>query len=73
MSDKEDATAALGNSEVLSVQNSVGVPIPEFSQRPEYGSHIPSAMGRQKSRDVFSNEPTGRSFLKETHNLPPQS
>jgi hypothetical protein len=30
MSDNEDAAAALGNSKVLSVQSSVGEPIPEF-------------------------------------------
>jgi hypothetical protein len=44
MSDKEDATAALGNSEVLSVQHSVGVPIPEVSQRPDDGTHILSVV-----------------------------
>jgi hypothetical protein len=30
ISDNEDATAALWNSSVLSVKNSVGEPIPEF-------------------------------------------
>ena len=38
MSDKEDAAASLGNSEVLSVQNSVGEAIPELSHRPEDGA-----------------------------------
>jgi hypothetical protein len=38
-SDKDDATASLGYSEVLSVQHSVGDAIPEFSQRPEDGTH----------------------------------
>ena len=33
MSDNEHATAPLWNSEVLSVKNSVGEPIPEFPQR----------------------------------------
>ncbi len=31
-SDNEDSTATLGDSEVLSVQHSVGEPIPEFDQ-----------------------------------------
>jgi hypothetical protein len=44
MSDKEDPTATLGNSVVLSVQNSVGDPIPEVSQRPDDGTHIPSSV-----------------------------
>jgi hypothetical protein len=38
MSDNEDATAALGNSKVVSVQNSVGEPIPELRQPSEEGS-----------------------------------
>ncbi|VAZ77504.1 hypothetical protein LAUMK15_03873 [Mycobacterium persicum] len=42
MSDNEDSVAALGNSEVLSVQNSVGDPIPELRQRPEDGTKVPS-------------------------------
>jgi hypothetical protein len=29
-SDNEDATAALGNSEVLSVKSPVGIAVPEF-------------------------------------------
>jgi hypothetical protein len=44
MSDKEDPTTALGNSEVLSVQNSVGDPIPEVSQRPDDGTHVLSVV-----------------------------
>ncbi len=39
MSDNDDTLALLGNSEVLSVQHSVGEPIPEFCQRPEDGTH----------------------------------
>jgi hypothetical protein len=72
MSDKEDAAAALGNSEVLSVQHSVGEPIPEVSQRPDNGTHISSVVGGQKSRDVLSEEPTGVCLIKESHDLPPQ-
>jgi hypothetical protein len=44
MRDNEDSTASLGNSEVLSVQDSEGPPIPEFAQRPEEGSKIPSSV-----------------------------
>ena len=39
MSDNEHTLALLGDAEELSVQNSVGDPIPEFSQRPEDGTH----------------------------------
>ena len=38
-SDNDDSTASLGNSEELSVQHSVREPIPEFSQRPDDGTH----------------------------------
>jgi hypothetical protein len=44
ISDNEDATAALWNSKVLSVQDPVGPPIPELLQRPENGTKIPSAV-----------------------------
>jgi hypothetical protein len=43
VSDNEHTAAALGHSEVLSVKNSVGEPIPEFDQAPENGTKVPSA------------------------------
>lgn len=48
-SDNDDATASLGDSEVLSVQHSVCEPIPAFCQAPEDGTHD-SAM----PRDAFT-------------------
>jgi len=45
MSDNEDPTAALGDSEELSVQNSPGEPIPELAQRPEEAAKVPSPGG----------------------------
>jgi hypothetical protein len=44
ISDNEDATPSLGYSEKLSVQNSVGDPIPAFDQHPEEGSKRPSVV-----------------------------
>ena len=44
MSDNEHSTASLGDSEVASVQHSVGPPIPEIAQRPEDVSHVPSSV-----------------------------
>jgi hypothetical protein len=41
-SDNDDATASLGDSEVLSVQHSVGEAIPAFPQAPEDGTHPPA-------------------------------
>src|SRR5690606_35200703 len=72
-SDNEHTTASLGHSEVLSVKHTVGVPIPEFCQRPEDGSHVPSAVGRQKSRDVLDNHPTGTEFIKDASELEEES
>lgn len=43
-SDNEDAAAALGHSEVLSVKNSVGEPIPELPQPCEEGGKIPPSV-----------------------------
>jgi hypothetical protein len=59
MSDNEDATASLGHAEELSVQHSPGATIPEFSQRPEDGTKVPSAIRGQNTGDVFPNNPTG--------------
>jgi len=42
--DNEDSTATLRDSEVLSVQHSVGEPIPELDQRPEEGTKVPSTV-----------------------------
>ena len=44
ISDKHDSPAALWNSEVLSVQHSVGPPVPELPQPPEEGAKIPSSV-----------------------------
>src|SRR5438270_6647914 len=62
--DNEDTAAALGHSEVLSVQHSVGEPIPELRQRPEHGAHVPSASRRQEAGDVLDDSP-GRLELVE--------
>jgi hypothetical protein len=42
VSDNEHTAAALGHSKELSVKHSVGPPIPEFAQAPEYGTKVPS-------------------------------
>jgi hypothetical protein len=57
MSNNEDAAAALGHSEELSVQDSPGATIPEFCQRPEDGSKIPPAVRRQDAGDVLPDNP----------------
>jgi hypothetical protein len=44
-SDNEHTAASLGHSEVLSVENPVGEPIPELAQHPEEGAKIPSSVG----------------------------
>jgi hypothetical protein len=55
--DKEQSTATLGDSEMLSVQHSPANAIPEFDQRPDEDSHVSAAVRRQKTGDVFKNEP----------------
>lgn len=58
-SDNEHTAAALGHSEVLSVQNSVGEPIPEDAQEPEEGTKVPSSVAGQDAGDVLPNQPAG--------------
>jgi hypothetical protein len=68
MADKEHTAASLGHSEVLSVKDPVGPPIPEFPQRPDNGSKRPSAVVRQDAGDVLPYHPLGAyavSSLKE--------
>ena len=57
MSDKKDSPARLWDSEVVSVQHSVGEPVPEFCQLPEDGSKRPSAVDAQDVGDVFPDDP----------------
>ena len=52
-SDNEHTAASLGHSEELSVQNSVGEPIPELAQEPEEGAKVPSSVAGQDAGDVF--------------------
>lgn len=59
ISDNEHATAALWNSEVLSVENAVGEPIPEFCHPSEDGSKVPSSVRRQDTGDVLPYQPSG--------------
>src|SRR6187401_755161 len=68
MSDNEDTCASLGQTEILSVENSVGEPKPAVPQSPEHGSKCPSAVNRQDAGDVLPDHPTGpqeASQLKE--------
>jgi hypothetical protein len=57
MSDNEDSTAALRNSCVLRVEGPIGPLVPEFAQRPEEGTKVPSSSRRQNTGDVLSNDP----------------
>ena len=65
MSDNEHAAAALWNSKVLSVQCSVGEPIPEFCQRPEEGAKRPSLVNRQDAGDVLPHQPRTSQSLSQ--------
>jgi hypothetical protein len=69
MSDNEDATTPLGYSEMLSVKNSVGDPIPAFDQHPEEGSKRPSSVNRQNARDVLPHQPSGPEPISKSSKL----
>ena len=44
---------------MLSVQNSVSEPIPEFLNGPKKGAEVPPLVVRQNATDVLLDEPTG--------------
>jgi len=62
----------LGDSEVLSVQDSVGPPIPELAQRPEEGAKVPSSIRRQDAGDVFPDNPTRRTAVGKSQKFESQ-
>jgi len=51
-----DGTRVAVHSHPLSVQHSVGEPVPELDQRPEEGTKVPSSSRRQDTGDVFPDE-----------------
>jgi hypothetical protein len=59
MSDKDDATASLGNSEVASVQYPPGALHPDVGQVCEDPGEVASCLVRdgEKARDVLADEP----------------
>jgi hypothetical protein len=69
ISDNEHASAALWNSEVLSVQHSVGEPIPEFDQPSEDGTKVPSSIARQDAGDVLPHQPSGPCAISKPEKL----
>jgi hypothetical protein len=56
----EHSPSALRHSEVASVENPVGPPIPEFAQRTEERPKVPAAMTGEESRNVLEKD-RGRS------------
>jgi hypothetical protein len=72
MSDNEEAVASLGDAEVLRVKAPKDPPIPALPQRPEDGSKIPPAVGRQKAADVLENHPAGTQLASDAKELPEQ-
>jgi hypothetical protein len=78
MSDNEDPPATLRHrppsarvsmqrtaSNALRVEGPIGPLVPEFSQRPEDGSKIPSSVRRQNTGDVFPQEPLDLEVVRE--------
>jgi hypothetical protein len=69
ISDNEHATAPLWNSEVLSVQHSVGEPIPELDQPSEDGAKVPSSAAGQHAGDVLPHQPSGPCAISKPEKL----
>ena len=73
ISDKEDSTATLGNSEELSVQDSVGKMIPAFSQRLGKVTEVDPAVRGQASWNVFPKNPARCNFTSQADKVEGQS
>jgi hypothetical protein len=70
MSDNEDATAPLWNSEVLSVEDSPGEAVaPAFGQEVEEGSEGSPGISGQDSGDVLPEDPTRTEPYNERNEL----
>jgi hypothetical protein len=54
-----DGARVAVHSDILSVKDSVGPPIPAFAQEPEEGTKVPSFVRRQEAGHVLENQPTG--------------
>jgi hypothetical protein len=72
MSDNEDATAALGDSEVSRVKDSPRPPIPEVIQSSGELSEVSSSGGIKETwlGDVLQEEPSRTCFCDESHPRP---
>jgi hypothetical protein len=68
-SDNEHTRASLGQVKELSVQDSVGEPIPEFDQPSEEGTKVPSSVRRQHAGDVLPHHPSGACAIKKLEKL----
>lgn len=67
--DNEHALASLGQSEVLSVQDSVGPPIPELAQPSEEGTKGSPLVCRQDTGDILPNDPAGSEPVSKAKKL----
>src|SRR6056297_898679 len=50
---------------MLSVQHSVGEPIPEFAQAPEEGAKVPSFVRGQNAGDILPYDPAGAEAISK--------
>ncbi len=68
-----DATALLGDSEVLAVKHTPRHAIPEFVQRLEYDGEVSSSVARQKPVDVFEDNGFWKAYSNEAHKVVKES
>lgn len=72
MADNEQAPPPLRHSEVLRVKNSPGDAIPELHKGADDGDEILSAVGTEKARYIFSDNPGGAALSNDPVHFPPE-
>ena len=71
--DNEHATATLGDSEILAIENPVGaLSKPAVGQCGKDGVKISSSVRRKQPSNIFKHHPSRFEFSRNPHNLPEQ-
>ena len=69
----ENATAALGDSEILSIKHPPESHIPPVGKGPEDCAKVSPTLASEQANDVFKDQPLGPYFFDDAADLPEQA